>query len=282
MRFSGLQMKGRRHRNMHGHVLAAWCAAVLGAPATGAMAADAPRAANGAALRAPGSEIIRPGLHRIHGAGGTTLVLTGSRGPVVVDANLAGSYATLMAEIRRIAPAGEPSIGALVLTAAGPEQAGNLPQFVAAGVPVIVQRRALERLAPELRAGATAPKPFIAYDTDYLLSLGDVQVEAEHVGRGRTGADTVVFFRDLRVLAVGGLYTHGVPEPDCSSGGSFAGWAAAIAHLMYFDFDIAVPNHGPTVGKPALLALKAKLEALGQRASASPASAPASGCPPLK
>ena len=68
-------------------------------------------------------------------------------------------------------------------------------------------------------------KPLVAYDTDYMLRAGDIEVEIEHVGSGRTKADSVVLFRELRVVAVGDLFTAGTPQPDCAGGGSFAGWA---------------------------------------------------------
>ncbi|HEY6133393.1 MAG TPA: hypothetical protein VIW70_05405, partial [Rubrivivax sp.] len=83
------------------------------------------------------------------------------------------------------------------------------------------------------------------------------------------GADSVVLFRDLKVVAVGELFTHGTPEPDCASGGSFAGWAAAITHVLWFDFDVAVPSRGAPVGKRELAALKATLESRAARPGSS-------------
>jgi len=100
------------------------------------------------------------------------------------------------------------------------------------------------------------------------------------VGSGRTGADSIVVFRGLRVVAVGDLFTTDAPQPDCASGGSFAGWAAAIDHLLWSDFDIAVPSRGAAVGKSELRAFKATLEALARRAGSSPAG-PAD-CRPLR
>jgi len=79
-----------------------------------------------------------------------------------------------------------------------------------------------------------------------------------------------VLFRELRVVAVGDLFTAGTPEPDCAAGGSFAGWAAAIDHVMWSDFDVVVPSRGAPVGKRELATLKAKLQALAGRAASSP------------
>jgi hypothetical protein len=223
-----------------------------------------------AAAEAPrfSAELVKPGLYRISGPGGGTLLRLASHGLIVVDANRAGTYEALTAEIRRIARSSDVPVGALALTAAGPDQAGNVAQFLDAGVPVVVQRHALERLAPSTAARRPT---LISYESDYLLRVGDAAAEIEHVGSGRSGTDSVVLFPDLRVVAVGDLFTSGAPEPDCASGGSFAGWAAAISHVLWSDFDIAVPSRGAPVGKRELAALQARLEALARRADASAA-----------
>lgn len=253
-------------------------AAALLASTLVAGAADAPPPAAGTGTTALRAELVKPGLYRINGGGGDTLLRLGSNGLIVIDSNRAGLYGPLMAEVQGIAK-GVP-VGALVLTAAGPGQVGNVAQFIDAGIPVIVQQRALARVAGVARPnGSTSTKPFTTYGTDYMLRVGNVEAEVEHVGSGRTGVDSVVYFRDLRVLAVGELFTSATPEPDCASGGSFAGWAAAIAHLLWFDFDIAIPSRGATVGKPELEALRATLKALAERGGTSP-SGPSDCRPP--
>jgi glyoxylase-like metal-dependent hydrolase (beta-lactamase superfamily II) len=230
-------------------------------------AVQAQPAAAGSSTTGLSTELVKPGLYRINGGGGTLLRI-GSNGAIAVDSSRAGLYGPLMAQIRSIAK-GVP-VGALVLTATAPEQSGNAAQFLEAGVRVIVQQQAQQRVAAvALPRGGSSPL-VTTYGTDYMLRVGNVEAEIEHVGRGRTGVDSVVAFRDLRVLAVGELFTAGEPQPDCASGGSFAGWAAAIAHLLWLDFDIAIPSHGAPVGKPELQAFKAKLETLAERVGASP------------
>jgi glyoxylase-like metal-dependent hydrolase (beta-lactamase superfamily II) len=230
-------------------------------------AADAPPTPRGSSTAALSAELIRPGLYRINSGDGGTLFRVGSSGAIVVDSNRPDLYGPLMAQIRGIAK-GVP-VGALVLTATGPGQIGNVAQFVDAGVPVIVQQKAQQRVAAVARP-RPGSSPLVTYGTDYMLRVGDAEAEIEHVGSGRTGVDSVVAFRDLRVLAVGELFTAGPPQPDCASGGSFAGWAAAIGHLLWLDFDIAIPSHGAPVGKPELEAFRAKLETLAERAGAAP------------
>jgi hypothetical protein len=204
---------------------------------------------------APSAEALRPGLYRVSAGDGSTLLRTSPDGVVVVDPPRAGGHDRLMAEITRVAGTSSPRVRALILTGAGDRQAGRVSAFAEAGVPVVVQKRAVA-------AWPTSPARVVAFDADHRLHAGGVVVEVEHVGRGRSGADSVVLFPDLRVAAVGELFTHDEPKPDCASGGSYAGWAAAITHLLYSDFELAVPSRGAPVGKPELRAFKAKLEAM--------------------
>jgi glyoxylase-like metal-dependent hydrolase (beta-lactamase superfamily II) len=253
-------------------------AVALLASAFTAGAADAPAPARGSNATAMSVELVKPGLYRINGGGGSTLLRLGSNGLVVVDSNRAGLYGPLLTEIQGIAK-GVP-VGALVLTATGPGQIGNVAQFVDAGIPVVVQQRAQARVAGVARAGgSTSTKPLITYGDDYQLHVGNVDAAVEYVGSGRTGADSVVHFPDLRAVAVGELFTAAAPEPDCASGGSFAGWAAAIAQVLWLNFDVAIPSRGAPVGKPELEALQAKLEGLAERGGTSP-SGPSDCRPP--
>lgn len=218
------------------------------------MAVAALAAAAGVHAGPPAAEQVRPGLYRLDGA----VARVGEHGLVVVDTRQAGAYQDLAASVQRAAQAaGELPIHALVITAAG----SGAATAAAPALPLVVQRQAL----PQWGGGRTGAG-LIIYDADYMLRVGGVEVEVEHVGRGRTAVDSVAFFRDLRVIAVGDLYTHGTPEPDCASGGSYAGWAAAISHLLYFDFDIAVPSQGAPVDKAQLRELRSRLLTLAAQA----------------
>jgi hypothetical protein len=229
-------------------------AAVLLLSTLGCATRDAPRDP-APAMR---SELLKPGLHRVSGQDGSSLLRSSPDGVIVVDSRRAGMYEPLMAEVARLEKSASPRVRALILTGSGPEQAGNVSRFADAGVPVVVQRRALAALAG---SGLSAAR-VVRFDADHRLHSGGVVVEVEHVGSGRSGADSIVLFPDLRIAAIGDLYTSGEPTPDCASGGSFAGWAAAITHLLYWDFELAVPSRGPPVGKRELAAFKAKLDAL--------------------
>ena len=61
------------------------------------------------------TELVKAGLYRISGGGGTSLVRSSSTGWIVVDSKRAGTYEPLMAEIRRIARSLSPPTRALIL-----------------------------------------------------------------------------------------------------------------------------------------------------------------------
>ncbi|NUZ07337.1 hypothetical protein [Piscinibacter koreensis] len=253
----------------------AGASAVLAAALAGCAAPTPQTAATALAAGTLRAEAVRPGLYRVGVADGGALVRVGTRGAVVVDPARAASHPTLLTELRRLTGRPDITIRGVVLTAAGPGVGANAASFVAAGVPVLVQRRALAFLG-EIAPGATPPA-VVTYDTDYQLYVDELQLEIEHVGSGRTGADSVVLFPDLRVVAVGALFTDRSPLADCASGGSLAGWTAAIDHLMWSNFELAVPARGAPVGKRELRAFRDELEAASRAGAAGPAAA---GCAP--
>ena len=237
--------------------------ALLSVPAVLA-ASEGSRSPEQAEATALTSGLVRPGLYRIDGGGAASLVRVSSKGLVVVDSKRAGMYEPLMAELRRIAGSPNPPIRALILTGAGRDQAGNVARFVEAGVPVIVQRRVAEELVrgPLAAVAGAATPPLVTYDTDYQLFAGDAVIEVEHVGSGKSRADSIVLFPDLRVAALGELFVAATPETDCAGGANLAGWSAEIDHAMWIAFDIAVPSRGAAIGKKELTALKATLDAM--------------------
>ncbi len=209
-----------------------------------------------------------------------------SLGLIAIDAQNPSGGGPPMEQIRQAAPNANLTMRAVVLTSAsvapmlGPLLQGapkGALDSAAAAADVIVHKHAMTPALQEAlraRSGQTTPRVF-TYDTDYMLRVGDVEVEIEHVGRGRTGADSVAYFRDLRVVAVGGLYTTAMLSPECATGGSYAGWAAAITHVLEYDFDLVVPRLGAPVGRRELVALRAQLQSLAAGAAVPSGSNPA-------
>jgi glyoxylase-like metal-dependent hydrolase (beta-lactamase superfamily II) len=230
----------------------------------GASAQDAQPEASAAKAVPLDTDLVRTGLYLIRGGGGNSLLRLSANGMVLVDGKLAGNYRALMAQVRRVSRLSDMSVRVLVLTDHHEEHAGTSAQFIAARVPIVAQRNALAKLSlPESPAAA-----LIAYDSERVLRMGGVEVQLKHFGPARTDGDSVVYFPDLKIVAVGDLFMAGAPEPDFSAGGSLVGWAGVLARVLELDFDQVVPGVGPVIGRGVLVAFKEQLDLVVSRAGA--------------
>jgi glyoxylase-like metal-dependent hydrolase (beta-lactamase superfamily II) len=109
--------------------------------------------------------------------------------------------------------------------------------------------------------------PTFTYSRDFTMRLGGVQVQLIHFGAAHTSGDTVAYFSDLKVVAVGDLFTPNTPDPDFSGGGSLVGWGPVLAQILKLDFDVVVPGAGPMVTRADLVSFKTKIDTLVSRAT---------------
>lgn len=214
------------------------------------------------------ANLVKTGLYLISGGGGNTLMRFSTNGLILVDGKLPGNYRPLMSQVRKLNKLSDLPVRVLIVTDHYETHTGNNAQFLAAGVPIIAQENAKNRLpAYQPAAGKPAP-PVIAFDRDYALRMGGVEVQLMHFGNAHTNGDTVVLFTNLKVVAVGDLFTPQTPEPAYSSGGSFVNWGPVLAQVLKLDFDVVVPSTGPMVTRAELEAFKTKLDTLVSRATA--------------
>jgi glyoxylase-like metal-dependent hydrolase (beta-lactamase superfamily II) len=87
-----------------------------------------------------------------------------------------------------------------------------------------------------------------------------------HYGRAHTGGDTVVYFPNLKVVALGDLYAA-FPNPDYANGGSLVGWGQVLAEVMKLDFDVAIPSSGEPISRADLRAFQNRVDILVSRAT---------------
>jgi glyoxylase-like metal-dependent hydrolase (beta-lactamase superfamily II) len=113
---------------------------------------------------------------------------------------------------------------------------------------------------------AGALPPIITFDAEYTLKTGGIEAQLMHYGRAHTGGDTVVYFPNLKVVAVGNLYAA-LPNPDYANGGSLVGWGPVLAQVMKLDFDVAIPSAGEPITKADLEAFQTKIDTLVSRAT---------------
>ena len=249
-----------------------FCAGVL---ATIAIAASAQKPDEGKVpAKAPEAavtltaDLVRTGLYRISGGGSNTLMRLSANGLILVDGKRPGNYPPLMSQVRKINKLSDLPTRVLILTNHHEDHAGTNAQFLAAGIPILAQQNTQKRLAASRSNSSGEAPPVIAFDQKYRLKLGGVEVELLHFGNAYTDGDAVVYFANLKVVAVGDLYSPGTPNPDFSAGGSLVGWSAVLSEVLKLDFDEVVPSTGPTVTRSDLEVFKSKIDVLNARARA--------------
>jgi cyclase len=228
----------------------------------------APPAAGGRGAPQPQAiQQVKPGLFMITGAGGNTTVRVTNQGLIVVDGKLPGqaNYDALMALIKGVS---DQPIKYLIVTHHHADHTGNNQRFLDAGVQVVAH----ENLKKNLVTYAVDPKPAPPSTTypgaEYTVTLGDAKVELHHFGRAHTSGDTVVYFPDLKVVAVSDVVTTGKTGPliDYAGGGSATDWTNVLAGVLALDFDAAIPGNGDVLTKADVQAYKTKFDTVIARA----------------
>ena len=207
------------------------------------------------------SQLVRTGLYVISGHGGNSVVRLSANGVILVDGKKTGSYEGLVAHIHQIV---DQPVRALILTSCDSSRIGTNQDFVADGTRIIVQEHAKAASTTCNLPAEKASSATLTYASDYKIHLGGVEAELMHFGSAYSASDTVVYFPNLKIVAVGGLMNQ-PPVPDFSAGGSLLQWAAVLDQLLKLDFDIAVPSSGSPITKAEVQAYKLKIDTLTAR-----------------
>jgi glyoxylase-like metal-dependent hydrolase (beta-lactamase superfamily II) len=211
------------------------------------------------------TDLVKTGLYVVNGGGGNSLIRLSATGVIFVNGKLPGRYRPLLGQLKRILKMSDLPVRALVVTDCLPINNGNNGEFHAAGVQLIAQRHTRDVLAASgLIAGSGLPT--FAFDDQYTLRMGGIEVQLLHFGNAHTAGDTVAYFPNLKTVALGGLFSTNAPDPDYAAGGSLVGWARALDEILKLDFDVAVPAFGSPVSKSDLLAFKTRVDTAVSRA----------------
>jgi len=252
-------------------ILGGLVAAALALPALGQVPPPAPAPAPTA------PQAIKPigdGLYMVTGGGGNVTVRVTSAGLIVVDSKNPGQafYDALMGQIRTVSQA---PVKVLIDTHHHADHTGNNGAFLAAGAQVIAQKNLPAQLDkftpppnnPDLKAPA---KPNVTYDKAYDVKLGGKTVKLLHFSPAHTGADTIVHFADLKVVAMGDELNAAAPNIDYAGGGQLGGFVNSLDQTLKLDWDKAVPGHGAEPwSKAQVKVYRDKLQVLLDRARAS-------------
>ncbi len=204
------------------------------------------------------SNYVKTGLYFISGGGGNTVMRLSASGIILVDGNLSENFDELLHRIKKIV---DQPIRVVINTSHYREHTSTNAQFLAEKINVIAQENVKGNLTAYNAAGHTIALPSVTYDREQALHFGPVEVRMLHFGNAHTSGDTVVYFADLRAVALGDLYSAN-PEPDLKAGGSLAGWSSFLGEVLKLDFDVAIPGNGPSVTRADVEACKARIDSL--------------------
>ena len=154
-----------------------------------------------------------------------------------------------------------------MLTDASKSNTGNLAQFLKEGTRVVVQENVAQILLDQNAVDSKEPAAIIRFDHDRTMHLGGIEAQALYFGNAYSVGNTVVYFPNLKVVAVGHLYSPDA-KLEVMDDGSLVQWSAVLADVLKLDFDVVVPATGPPVSRDELQAYKAKLDSLISRANA--------------
>jgi len=202
--------------------------------------------------------LVKTGLFLISGGGGNSLLRLSANGFILVDGKLPGNYDALFALAKKLSYSEQP-IRILVNTDHHENHTALNEEFMKAGTFVLAQENVKENLTVISSSLRTIALPNRTYDQEFTIKLGGIEVQLLHFGNAHTDGDTVVYFPDLKVVAVGDLYAT-APNPDFSAGGSMVGWGPVLARILQLDFDVVVPGTGPMVTKSELDTFKKKID----------------------
>ncbi len=209
---------------------------------------------------------VKPGLYVVAGAGANSLVRVTPDGVILVDTKLAGeqNYNALVEQIRSVT---DKPVKFVIVTHHHADHTGNVDRFLAAGAQVLGH----ENLKKNIETYNNNPKPSppsLTYPgQSYRTTLGGVAVEALHFGRSHTSGDSIVYFRDLKVVALSDAVTTGGQGPliDYAGGGSALEWKRVFEELLKLDFDASIPGNGPVLTKADVQAFAAKFNTVVDR-----------------
>jgi glyoxylase-like metal-dependent hydrolase (beta-lactamase superfamily II) len=212
---------------------------------------------------------VKLGLYLVAGAGANSLVRVTNAGVILMDTKLPGdqNYNDLIAQIRTVT---DQPVKFVIVTHHHADHTGNTGKFIEAGAQVLGHEN-LKRNLETYQNNPLPAQPTLTYNnSEYVVKLGGIEVQVHHFGRSHTSGDSVVYYPDLKVVALSDALTTGTTGPliDYAGGGSALEWKQVLTRILALDFDAAIPGNGPVLTKSDVQAFKTKFDTVIDRAAA--------------
>jgi len=212
------------------------------------------------------AQLVKTGLYLFASDTGNSLLRLSANGMILVDGQLPGDCDALQKQVGRASRILDQSIRVVINTDHHLPRTGCNAQLLAKGAQILAQENVVKNLASYRPPGDLIAAPTKTYDRELNVKLGGVEVRVMHFGNAHTSGDTVAYFTNLKVVAVGDLYATS-PDPSFAEGGSLVGWGPVLAEVLKLDFEIALPGTGPSVTKADVATFKRKIDTLVSRAA---------------
>ena len=202
------------------------------------------------------TEFVKTGLYVITGEGNNSVLRLSGNGLILVDGKLPGNYDALRKRVRKVS---DQPVRYLILTDASLASTGTNPEFAANGSRIIAQNKIADVIKSQKDSDAKAVEAMMAFDSSRTLHLGGIEVQAFYYGNAYGAGDTVIYFPNLKAVAVGRLYCSNL---ELAAGGSLVGWNSVLEQVLKLDFDTAIPATGPAISKAELQSFQGKISSL--------------------
>ena len=212
---------------------------------------------------------VKPGLYMVAGAGANSEARITADGVILVDTKLPGeqNYNALLEQIRTVT---DKPVKYVIVTHHHADHTGNVDRFEAADVPVLGHANLAANAATYNNNPKPAPPNQTYAGSSRDVVEGGVTVRVLHFGRSHTSGDSIVYFPDLKVVALSDALTTGGQGPliDYAGGGSALEWKHVFDELLKLDFDAAIPGNGPVLTKADVRAYAMKFDTVVDRLTA--------------
>jgi cyclase len=215
-------------------------------------------------------EKVKDDLYAIIGNGGNVAVYITDEGVILIDDKFEQDYPEIMAKVKTVT---DKPIRYVLNTHQHGDHTGGNAKMLAASVEIIAQKNARANMVTGKMPGI----PRISFTDETEVFLGGKEVRARYFGRGHTNGDAVIYFPADRVVHTGDLFTVATstapvtvaPFIDYSASGSIVEWTKTLDGVLNsgWDFDIAIPGHGPVSKRADLVAYRKNFEAMRNRVS---------------
>lgn len=186
---------------------------------------------------------IANGIYMISGSGGNIGVSAGEDGILLID----DQFAPLSHKIKKALVDLSPNpVKYVVNTHAHADHVGGNENFGKTAT-IFAHHEVFYRLSKDKELPKQA-LPVVTYAEGIRFHFNDITLDVQHLADGHTDGDSVVWFRESKVLHMGDLFFNGMfPFIDTQRGGTLDGYIKNVKRIyeqVNEDTQI-IPGHGP-------------------------------------